>query len=262
MFMTMWSHGEAYEAYVGRWSRQVAVRFLTRLRAPEQWRWVDAGCGTGALTQTILEVTEPAEVVGVDPSEGFLAAARERITDPRVRFEQGDAQHLPLKDRAFDAVVSGLALNFVTDPARAAAEFARVTRPDGVVASYVWDYAEGMQFMRLFWDAAAEVDPAGAAHDEGSRFPLCRPEPLAALWRDAGLTDVTVDDIEIPTVFTDFDDYWTPFTAKTGAAPAYLAALPDEQQTQIRELLRERLHTGSDGAIRLTARAWAVHGVR
>ncbi|NUT34543.1 MAG: methyltransferase domain-containing protein [Hamadaea sp.] len=258
----MWSSGDAYEAYVGRWSRQVAARFLTRLGSPTQWRWVDAGCGTGVITETILAVAHPAEVVGIDPSEGFLATARERITDPRARFQRGDAQELPLKDQAFDAVVSGLVLNFVPDAARAAAEFARVTRPGGIVAGYVWDYADGMQLMRHFWDAAAEVDPAGADKDEGTLFPLCHPEPLAALWRGAGLTDVSVDDVEIPTVFADFDDYWTPFTAKTGAAPAYLATLPDTQQAEIRELLRERLPVEGDGSIRLTARAWAVRGTR
>lgn len=258
----MWTRGDAYEAYVGRWSRKIAAEFVRGLGAPALWRWADVGCGTGAVTETILVVADPAEIVGVDPSEGFLATARERLTDPRVRFEQGDAQDLPLRDAAFDVVVSGLALNFVAEPAAAVAEFVRVTRPGGIVASYVWDYAEGMQFMRCFWDAAADVHPAGAGQDESSRFPLCRPEPLEDLWRNAGLTDVVVDGIEIPTVFDDFDDFWTPFTANTGAAPVYLATLPADRQSEIRELLRRRLPTSPDGTIHLTARAWAVRGVR
>lgn len=256
----MWASGDAYEAYVGRWSRKVAAVFLAQLDVAAKARWLDAGCGTGALTQTILAATDPAEVLGVDPSEGFLATARERNTDARARFEQGDAQSLALPDDAFDAVVSGLAVNFVPDPARAAAEFARVARQGAAVAAYVWDYADGMQFMRQFWEAATEVVPATADLDEGRRFPLCRPEPLQRLWERAGLTGVTVTAIEIPTVFADFDDYWTPFLAAQGPAPAYLASLPREQQAHIREVLRQRLPHTNSGIIPLTARAWSVSG--
>jgi SAM-dependent methyltransferase len=258
----IWAVGDAYEAYVGRWSRRVAEEFVRRLDVPTGRRWLDVGCGTGALTETVLAVANPAEVLGVDPSEAFLATAETRIADARVSFRAGDARSLPLPDHGFDVVVSGLALNFVPEPTRAAAEFVRVIRPGGVAAAYVWDYAEGMAMMRHFWAAAAALDPAAAELDEGSRFPLCRPEPLGQLWTDAGLDAVTVRAIEVPTVFADFDDYWTPFLGGQGPAPGYAMSLTEEHRGDLRELLRARLPAGPDGSVPLTARAWAVRGVR
>jgi len=255
----VWVAGDAYDAYVGRWSRLVAAIFLDWLAVPPGRRWLDVGCGTGALTAAILRTADPARVLAVDTSEGFLATARSHVTDARAAFQVGDAQQLPVPDGDVDTVVSGLAVNFVPDPARALAEFARVTSPGGVVAAYVWDYAEGMVMMKHFWDAAAALDPAAGELDEGRRFPLCRPEKLGALWTDAGLRAVTVRAIDIPTTFADFDDYWTPFLGGQGPAPGYVRSLSDEQRTALRDLLRSRL-PGGGGAIPFTARAWAVRG--
>jgi SAM-dependent methyltransferase len=238
----------------------VAAAFVSWLDVPAGRRWLDVGCGTGALTASVLAGAGPAAITGVDPSEGFLATARARVTDSRADFRVGDARSLPLPDGAFDVVVSGLAVNFVPDPARAATEMARVARPGGVVAAYVWDYAEGMVMMRHFWDAAAAADPAGAGLDEGARFPVCRPDPLRELWSGAGLTDVSVEAIEIATVFADFADFWNPFLGGQGAAPAYVMSLPANKRDAIRDLLRERLPVAADGSIPLTARAWAVRG--
>jgi len=230
------------------------------LDVPVGGRWLDVGCGTGALTATVLAVAEPAEIIGIDPSEGFLAGARSRVVDPRSSFRVGDAQALPFPDCRFDAVVSGLALNFVPDPGRAAAELARVAATGAVVAAYVWDYAEGMAMMRHFWAAATDLDPAAAERDEGRRFPLCRPEPLRELWTAAGLESVTVREIEVPTVFTDFDDYWKPFLGGQGPAPGYVLSLPEQDRRALRERLRISLPTDPDGSIPLTASAWAVRG--
>jgi trans-aconitate methyltransferase len=249
----MWEIGDAYERYVGRWSRPVAAEFLRWLDVPAGRSWLDVGCGTGALTSVVLASGAPASVVGVDPSEKFLSLARERV--PGAAFEVGDA--MDLGQRRADVVVSGLVLSFVPDAARAAAEFARV---GDVVGAYVWDYASGMRMMRHFWDAAAEVDPAAASFDEGARFSrVCAPEPLRALWVDAGLREVEVTGVVVPTVFADFADFWEPFLGGTGVAPAYVATLPEEQRAAVRDLLRARL---PDGPIELTARAWAVKGVR
>jgi SAM-dependent methyltransferase len=245
---------------VGRWSRQVAEIFVPGLAVRAGRRWLDVGCGTGALTATILALASPAEVVGVDPSEGFLATARSQVTDARARFEVGDARSLPLPDNQFDAVVSGLAINFVPDAHSAASELARVAAPGGRVAAYVWDYAEGMEMMRHFWDAARAVDPAADEFDEGPRFPLCRPEPLSALWTEAGLGDVTVRPIDIATAFVDFDDLWRPFLGGQGPAPMYAMSLTEEHRGSVRDLLRERVPTLPDGSIPLTARAWSVSG--
>ena len=258
MTYDVWAVGDAYERYVGRWSRRVAASFVQRLAMPSGQRWVDVGCGTGALAQTVMATASPAMVVGLDPSASFLSTARSRLAD--AHFVAADARVLPLRDDSADVVVSGLAINFVPEPGRAAAEFARVTRPGGAVAAYVWDYAEGMLMMRHFWDAAAELDPV-TAQDEGRRFPICAPDPLAALWTVAGLGNVTVDAITVPTVFADFDDYWSPFLGGQGPAPAYTMSLPGEHRDSLRESIRARLPIAADGSISLTARAWVVSGV-
>jgi len=179
----IWAKGDAYEAYVGRWSRAVAAEFLDWLAAGPQLRWLDVGCGTGALTATILDRCDPVAVLGVDASEGFLASATARVDDARARFELGDAARLPAA--AADVAVSGLVLNFLPDPSAAVAAM-RAAAPTGVVAAYVWDYAEKMELMRHFWDAAVALDPKGHDVDESARFPICRPDRLDALWRDAG----------------------------------------------------------------------------
>jgi SAM-dependent methyltransferase len=253
----VWAVGNAYEAYVGRWSRPVAAQFLRWLAAPAGGRWLDAGCGTGALTGAVLAAADPAQVVGVDMSAGFLAEARAHL--PRASFVNGDASALPLATAAFDTVVSGLALNFVPDPQRAVNEFARV---GATVAAYVWDYTDGMRMMRHFWDASLEVDPGAAEADEGPRFPICHPGALAEAWTAAGLREVETRPIDIPTVFADFDDYWQPFLGGQGAAPAYLARLSPAQREAIRDRLDERLPRETDGSIALTARAWAVRGFK
>jgi SAM-dependent methyltransferase len=255
-----WSGGDAYEVFIGRWSRPVADEFLSWLAVPAGRHWLDVGCGTGALTEQILILAEPAQVTGIDPSEPFLDHARAHVDDARVTFQVGDAQDLPLPDHDVDVVVSALALNFVPDAARAAAEIARVVVAGGVAAAYVWDYADGMGMLRHFWDAAVALDAAAAALDEGRRFPLCRPEPLALLWTGAGLAGVSVQAIEVPMVFADFDDYWQPFLGGQAPAPGYVGSLASTARERLRDRLHRSLPTQPDGTIQLTARAWAVRG--
>jgi SAM-dependent methyltransferase len=255
-----WSSGSAYESYIGRWSRLVAPVFLDWLAIPPGRRWLDAGCGTGALTEAILARCEPSSVAGVDPSEPFIAHARTTVVDARVTFEVGTAAETGLDDGDVDVVVSALVLNFVPDLGAALAEARRVLSPGGVVAGYVWDYGEGMQLLRRFWDAAVEVDPAARARDEGARFENAGPEPLAAGFAAAGLSTVEVRPIDVPTVFADFDDLWTPFLGGTGVGPAYVASLGEAAPDALRERLRASLDAEPDGSIRLVARAWAVRG--
>lgn len=259
----IWRRGDAYEPYVGRWSRAVARQFLVWLAVPAAGRWLDIGCGTGALGGTILDAASPTAVVGIDPAAGFVAYARRRLPDPRLRFAVGDARALPVPSAAFDAVVAGLVLNFVPAPAAAVAEMSRTTRPGGAVAAYVWDYAVGMELMRHFWDAAVALDPSASRLNEGRRFDtVCQPDALADLFRNAGLHAVETRPIDIPTEFRDFDDYWTPFLGGQGSAPAYTAALADDHRTALRERLRAALPIAADGTIPLSARAWAVRGKR
>lgn len=257
-----WASGKLYDPYVGRWSRLVADAFLPWLPAPRRAAWLDVGCGTGALVERVLERFSPRSIVGVDPSEGFLGYARETIRDPRVRFELAPAQALPAPDATFDAVVSGLVLNFVPEPRAAAAEIARVLKRGGIAGAYVWDYAGAMQFMRFFWNAAAALDPAAVEKDEGRRFPLCEPEALRQLWQGAGFRDVEVAAIDVQTTFRDFDDYWTPFLSGQAPAPGYCMSLPEEARERLRERLRASLPFAIDGSIPLYARAWALKGRR
>ena len=256
----IWASGDAYEPYVGRWSRLIARDFVDWLGASAGQRWLDVGCGTGALSQIILERAAPKLLVGIDPSDGFVAHARHVTGDTRADFRVGDAQALPVKDREFDTVVAGLVVNFVPDMAKAAAEMARVTRPGGTVAAYVWDYSGEMQMMRRFWDAAVALDPAALDKDEGRRFPVCRPEPLAALFRDAGLVNIEARSIDVPTVFKDFDDYWTPFLGGQAPAPGYCMSLSEDRRIALRERIRATLPFRADGSLPLIARAWAVRG--
>ena len=255
-----WGTSGPYEQYVGRWSRVVAKEFLTWLDIPDGRIWGDVGCGTGALIGQILTTAQPRLVIGIDKAKGFLTDARTIQHDPRVRFAQADAVLLPWASEYCHVAVSGLVLNFVPNALAMVKEMARVTRTNGQVAVYVWDYSGGMQMMRHFWDAAAQVDPGAAVLDEGERFPICQPEPLHQLFEKTGLHAVEVRAFDVPTIFRDFDDYWMPFLGKQGSAPTYLASKDSETQFQIREVLKARLPAGSDGAIHLTARAWAVRG--
>ena len=257
-----WASGDLYEPYVGRWSRLVAGEFLAWLNAPPGLSWLDVGCGTGALTEAVATACEPARVTGVEPSAGFIGTARQRLATRDVDLRQGDARSLPFDAAAFDRAVSGLVLNFVPEPARAVTEMTRVVRPGGAVALYVWDYAGKMELMRHFWDAAAAIDTRAAELDEGKRFPICTPDALRRTFTAAGLADVQTRAIDVPTVFRDFDDYWTPFLGGQGPAPTYCVSLPEDMRVTLRERLRAMLPARSDGGIHLVARAWAVRGRR
>ena len=256
----VWAGGDLYEPYVGRWSRRVAKEFLNWLAVPDGKDWLDLGCGTGALTQTVIEHGNPNSVIGMDASPSYVEYAKARIVSPRARFEVGDAQSLPIDTACLDATVSGLVLNFVPQPPRAVAEMARVVRPGSVVAAYVWDYAGKMELMRYFWDAAVALDPGARELDEGHRFPICQPTPLTELFAQAGLGEVEVRLIDVATDFRDFDDYWSPFLGGQGPAPGYAVSLSDERRAGLRERIRSALPIAKDGSIHLIARAWAARG--
>jgi SAM-dependent methyltransferase len=255
-----WASGDLYEAYVGRWSRLVAPEFLAWLNAPAGLDWLDVGCGTGVLTQTIAEGCTPERLAGIDSSQGFLEVARQKLNDTNAELRQADAQALPFTAPEFDRVVSGLMLNFVPDKERAAAEMARVARSGGVVALYVWDYSGGMEMMRRFWDTAAELNPKARELQDNWHASFCQPDPLRRLLEKVGLSGVEVRAIDVPTIFRTFDDYWTPFLGGQSPAPAYCMSLSEEDRSMLRERLRETLPTQADGSIPLTARAWAVRG--
>jgi len=252
-----WERGSPYEQYVGRWSRQVAPRFLSWLNIPAGRKWLDVGCGTGALCAAIVDRCSPSSVAGVEPSEGFLKTAKENLAG-RATLHQGTATEIPLGDASVDVVVSALVLNFIPDQRAALLEMARVTRNEGTIAAYVWDYAGKMELMRVFWDAAVGLNPSAGNMDESVRFPVCRPDALEKLFAGAGLQGVVVKPIDIPTPFANFEDYWQPFLGGQGPAPAYAMSLDETARVRLRDRIRERLPTEPNGSISLIARAWAV----
>ncbi|MCB1382991.1 MAG: class I SAM-dependent methyltransferase [Notoacmeibacter sp.] len=252
-----WSAGQSYERYMGRWSREIAGRYLDWLEAPVQADWLDIGCGTGALSQTILGKCDPRSVTGIDPSEGFVAHAAETTGDERAHFATGSAESLPLRDHAADVVTSALMLNFVSDRIKALTEMVRVARPGGLVSFYVWDYPGGSPgFIDAFWKAAAELDEHAADLDEKNRFPFCTPDGLTDLCRSAGWNKPDAVAIEIPTRFLTFEDFWHSFSLGAGPAPGYAAKLSGEAREALKKRLR--LNIGDAGPIALKARAWAV----
>lgn len=256
----LWGGGNAYEQYMGRWSRRIAPPFLDWLDVPPDMECLDVGCGTGVLSSAIIDNCMPKSVVGIDPSDAFVEAASHNVRDQRFTCAQGNGEALPYEDDEFKLAVSGLVLNFVGDKDKAIAEMVRVVEPGGAVALYVWDYAGHMQIMRYFFDAAIELDEGAREFDDGINAPICRPGPLSNLFEKAHLTDIEVENIDIPTAFENFDDYWTPFLGGTGSAPKYCTLMAPDAQNQLREELRDRLPTGPDGEILLAVRAWAIKG--
>lgn len=256
----MFSGGEAYERFMGKWSREMAPQLVGFAGVKDGESVLDVGSGTGALSAAIAAVAPSSRITGIDPAAPYVAFAQARHGGDKVTFEVGDAQQLRFAERSFDRVLSMLVLNFIPDRGKALNEMIRVTRPAGVVAAAVWDYGEGMQFLRVFWDEVVAQNPAADKKDE-RHMPVCRTGELAALWREHGLQEVEETALTIPTRFTSFDDYWSRFLEKQGPAGAYVAALSEKDREQLRQRLRARLvGTGADRPIDLTARAWAVRG--
>jgi SAM-dependent methyltransferase len=256
----MFSESEAYEQFMGRWSRQLAVPFVEFAGVTARDYVLDVGSGTGALASAVLSATDSGRVIGIDPSLAYVQYARTRTNSERAVFEQGDGQHLRFSNAAFDKTLSLLVINFIPDPAKALSEMIRVTRPGGIVAAAVWDYGEGMEMLRVFWDEVVALDPASASRDE-RHMPLCRTGELSALWRQHGLTGVTEVPLAIALPFTSFDDFWAPFLRRQGPAGTFVASLSETERLALRDRLRRRLEVDATGSFTLRARAWAVKGV-
>jgi len=257
----MFSVGEAYDLFMGRWSRLLAPLLVQFAGVTDGGDVLDVGSGTGSLTAAIAAIAPASRIVGVDRSEPYVALARAHHQTSRVRFEVGDAQQLQFGDASFDVTISALILNFIPDAPKALAEMIRVTRPAGTIAAAVWDYGEGMEMLRIFWDEAVALDRSADAKDE-RHMPFCRAGELAALWRALGLENVSETPLTIQTPFSSFENYWAPFLHQQGPAGAYVATLSGRDREQLAKRLRSRLlGAGPDGPITLRARAWAVRGV-
>lgn len=254
-----WQAGRSYDAYMGRWSRQLAPRFLDWLQPRNGLDWLEIGCGTGALSATILARCSPESLLAIDPSEGFIATAKANVADDRAAFQVGDAQALTVASASRDIIVSGLVLNFVPDRARALAEMRRVGRAGATVAFYVWDYSGGgVEFVHAFWQAATALDCNAADLTEDRRFPFCSADGLQLLMEPSGLQSIESVALDMPMVFKDFADYWDPFTLGAGPAPGYCMSLQADARHRLREQLRANLCYRRDGSIAFNARVWAV----
>jgi SAM-dependent methyltransferase len=227
---------------------------------PRDIHWLDVGCGTGALADEICSQAAPASVIGCDPAAPFVEFAQSHSRDARQSFVIAGIGSLPRRAGGYGCISSLLALNFFPDPKAAVLEMRSVAAPLATVSACVWDYRDGVRFLRHFWDVAASLDPAVSALDEGNRFPLCRQDALTALFRDSGLADVNCEPIEIPTRFASFEDYWRPFLGATGPAPSYVASLDADRRASLAQKLEETVQRDPDGMIGLTARAWAIRG--
>jgi SAM-dependent methyltransferase len=256
--VTFSAPAEAYDRFIGRYGASLAQALIAFAGVEPGMRALDVGCGPGALAGALSARLGAGHVAAVEPSPTFVQAARERLAG--VEVVQADATALPFPDGRFDAALAQLVLNFLDEPLRGVHEMVRVTRPGGVLAACVWDYAGEMTLLRAFWDAAREIDPAGAASaDEGAVMTLGREGALAELWRAAGLRDVRAAAIEAAARYDGFADLWAPLTAGVGPAGAYCATLDDARRAALGHALQARLGVGNE-PFELSARAWAVAG--
>jgi SAM-dependent methyltransferase len=249
---------DAYDRFMGRYSRELAPRLIDFAGIEPGARVLDVGCGPGALSERLALVVGPERVSAADPSEMFVSACAERLPGADVR--RADAEGLPWRHGTFDAALAQLVVNFMRDAYAGVREMRRVVRPRGTVAACTWDYGEGMQMLRAFWDAARALEPD--APDEGraeARFR--RPEELDRLWRAVGLEDVATGPLVVETSYTGFDELWEPLTRGVGPAGSYCASLEPARQEALREELFARLGSPT-GPFTLSAKAWAVRGMR
>lgn len=258
-FKDKWNDGDSYEYFMGRWSSLMAIKFLNWINIPYNKDWLDIGCGTGALSEAIETYNNPSNLSGIDASSGYIEKAKQRIS-MHQNFKVANVESLPYKDQSFDAVVSGLALNFFPNTQKALLELKRVAKLESVIAAYVWDYAERMEFLRYFWDAAVKIDTSAKNLDEGIRFSICNADNLSKAFKEAGFMEVETSFLDIETKFKDFDDYWNPFLSGQGPAPGFLKSLSKESQEKLKNNICNNLNIEPDKSIKLIGRALVVKG--
>jgi SAM-dependent methyltransferase len=247
--------GDAYDAFMGRYSRSLAPVFVERAGVTHGQIALDLGCGPGALTGVLVDRLGPGSVAAFDPSPPFVAECAAR--HPGVDVRAGRAEAIPFDDASFDAVLAQLVLHFVTDPTGAAGEVRRVLRPGGTFAACVWDFAEEMELLRHFWDAAKTIVPD--APDEAAVLRFGGPGEIADLLEAAGFDDVVESTLDVSSTYVDFDELWSGLLFGIGPAGSFCVSLPERERTAVRDELYRRLGSPS-GAFGLGARARAAVG--
>ena len=257
----MFGNAQAYERFMGRWSRLAAPLLVDFTNAPDSGSVLDVGSGTGSLAFAIADRKAGCHVLGIDPSKEYVAYANSRNSfADRVRFEIGDAQALRFPDATFQASLSLLVFNFVPDPAKALREVRRVTSLGGRISAAVWDYGAGMRMLRTFWDAAVSIDASAEKLDE-KHMPLCRAGELSRAWKQAGLEEVHEQPLDFTMRFESFLDYWDPFLLGQGPAGAYVRTLDRNHSEALAAEVKRRLSLADDDVpFPLPARVWAVRG--
>ncbi|HEV8720269.1 MAG TPA: class I SAM-dependent methyltransferase [Candidatus Binatia bacterium] len=257
----MFEVAEAYERQMGRWSRLLAPLFVEFVGVRHGDRVLDAGCGTGSLSVTIARMTKAAEIVGIDASKGFIEYAQAQNSDSRVRIELGDVQNLSYPDASFDRCLSLLVVNHIPNTPKAVREMRRVTKPDGVIATAMWDGTGGNEFNDCLWDAAIALDPTVTPSSQ-RQGAYSSPPALSSLWEGAGLTDVEVKSLTMPCGYSSFDEFWNRYLEGQGPAGSYVVGLSADRREALRQRLRQNiLRDRPDGPFALTAKAWVVKGI-
>ena len=257
----IFADAEAYERFMGRWSRLVAPQLVDFSAVPDRGRLLDVGSGTGALAFALAKRLPQAHVRGIDPSKEYVAYANSRNAFPdRVSFEEGDAQQLRFADASFDGSLALLVFNFIPDPKKALLELRRVTKPGARISAAVWDYGDGMRMLRAFWDAAVSIDAKAEALDE-KHMPLCRAGEMSELWRQSGLESVHEQPLTITMRFESFADYWDAFLLGQGPAGAYVGSLSHDRVRALRDVVKSRVSSFAEHLpFTLAARVWSVCG--
>jgi ubiquinone/menaquinone biosynthesis C-methylase UbiE len=252
-----------YQQLMGRWSERLAPLFIDFAGLASGEAVLDVGCGTGSLTFALTRVDNLAKISAIDFSPVFVAAARQRNTDPRVSIEQADACALPFGDHAFDRALALLVLHFVPEAGKAVAEMQRVVRPGGVVAAAVWDHLGGMPGMRMMVDTVAALNGGGRQLRNRYCFqPMMQPGEMKRTFIEQGLAEVTETELLVRMDYRDFDDYWAPIAAGEGPLGNFVAALPAAERAKIDAAMRDAYEAGRpDGPRSFANVAWAVKGI-
>jgi SAM-dependent methyltransferase len=249
--------GAAYERMMGIWSRHAGMVFIDWFAPAPGLKWIDVGCGNGAFSELLVERCAPAEVQGIDPSEGQIDYARKRPAARLAKFNIGHAMALPFPDNAFDAATMALVIFFVPDPAKGVAEMARVVRPGGTVAAYAWDILGGgfpQEPIRIEMRAMG-LTPVNPPSVEASRI-----DAMRELWRGAGFDAVETREIAVQRTFADFEDYWATSLLGASVGPT-IATMSSGEIDRLKERVRARMPAAdAGGRVAYTARANAVKG--